>query len=65
VLEVLHADYPEASADSRFDALGMDSLDYTAFIVDVEEACGVDIPKQLVFDDVAGLSRWLAEQEAA
>lgn len=55
---------PEINGDTRFDAIGMDSLDYLQFLVDLEEKFNVDVPNADAkkFRTVRDVERWLTRQ---
>jgi acyl carrier protein len=62
VAEVLDASYPLAHMTQSFAAIGMDSLDYLSFLVEVEEALDITLPRSPGFETPQDVVDWVAAQ---
>ncbi len=62
VAEVLAAEYPVARMTETFAEIGMDSLDYLSFLVDVEAALDITLPRSPGFETPQDVADWVTAQ---
>jgi acyl carrier protein len=62
VAEVLGASYPLARMTESFAQIGMDSLEYLCFLVDVEAALDIVLPRSPGFITPQDVADWVAKQ---
>jgi acyl carrier protein len=62
VSEVLAEGWPQAQMADSFDRIGMDSLEYLGFLVEIEDALDVTLPRSPGFKTPGDVAAWVAAQ---
>lgn len=60
--QILSESYPTAKMHDSFADMGMDSLDYLQFMVEVEREMSIALPKRQIFGTPQQLAEWVAAQ---